>query len=95
MKGQEQNQSSPPESFIALFKPLWKIVRDGFPLALFSLLFAAPMMSIQVFGAHDSLYVANVIALFTMTNFAILNTINFSCGFAFQVNRYKLYLLTP
>lgn len=88
MKGQEPNQISPPDSFIALFKPLWKIVRDGFPLALFSLLFAAPMMSLQVFGAHEKLDVAIIIALFTATDFAILNTINFSCGVAFQVNRF-------
>lgn len=86
----EPNQDSSNKRLIGYLKILWKIVRDGFPLAIFSFLVTLPMISLPIFGGHESLAVLDVIALFVATDYTFMNNVNFSCGFAFQVKTYLM-----
>lgn len=85
---EEKQESSQRDQFMGCMKIYWKIVRDGFPLALFAFLSMVPLVSLPIFGGHENIAVLNVIALYMATDFTFMSNVNFSCGFAFQVNQY-------
>ena len=91
MDGQEEKQASLIVRILRYFKPHWKIIRDGFPLALYSFLTTVPLISLPIFGGHESLGTLNVVALFLATDFTLMSNVNFACGFAFQVNIVNIY----
>ena len=86
MDGQDEKQNSLLMRILRYFKPHWKIVRDGFPIALFSFFINVPIISLPIFAAHKSLESINVIALFMATDITLMTVVYFACGFAFQVN---------
>ena len=91
MDGQEEKQTFLLVHVLRYFKPQWKIIRDGFPLALYSFLTSVPFISLQIFGGHESLKILNVVALFMATDFTLMNIVNFACGFALQVNIVNIW----
>ena len=90
MDGQEEKQYSLIVSILRYFKPHWKIIRNGFPLALYSFLAAVPTISLPLFGGHESLKSLDVIALFMATDTTMMRLVYFACGFAFQVNTVNI-----
>ena len=94
MNASEEQQRSQWARLRRYFKPHWKIIRDGFPLALYGFLTLVPILGMMALSGHDSLDDLDIVSLFIAADFTIIQTVHFASGLAFQVRASCLTLLT-
>ena len=83
MNALEEQQKSQCKRLRQYFKPHWKIIRDGFSLALYFFLTLVPLLGTM--ALCNSLEDLVIVSLFIAVNLPIITAIHFASGLAFQV----------
>ena len=86
MNASENSQNTLCQSAMQCLRPHWKIIRDGFPLALFGFLDLVAITTMLVLSAHDSLDSLDIVSLFIAADHTFIEIVHTAAGQAIQVN---------